>query len=42
MYSLDNQGMRLEVVPDFAIEDVTVTRRAASPMVLYFFKDSSF
>jgi len=42
MYSLDNQGLRLEVVPDYAIEDITVTRRAASPMVLYFFKDSSF
>jgi len=42
MYSLDNQGLRLEVVPDYAIEDITVTRRASSPMVLYFFKDSSF
>jgi len=41
MYSLDNQGLRLEAVPDFGIEDVTVTRRASSPMVLYFFRDSS-
>jgi len=41
MYSLDNQGLRLEVVPDFGIEDVTVTRRASAPMVLYFFRDSS-
>ena len=41
MYALDNQGLRLEVVPDFGIEDVTVTRRASSPMVLYFFRDSS-
>jgi hypothetical protein len=41
MYSLDNQGLRLEVIPEFAIEDVTVTRRATSPMVLYFYKDSS-
>lgn len=40
MYGLDNQGLRLEVVPDFGIEDVTVTRRAASPMVMYFFRDS--
>jgi len=42
MYSLDNQGLRLEVVPDFGIEDITVTRRASAPMVLYFFRDSSF
>jgi hypothetical protein len=41
MYSLDNQGLRLEVVPDYAIEDITVTRRSSSPMVLYFFKDTS-
>jgi len=42
MYSLDNQGLRLEVVPDYAVEDITVTRRSPSPMVLYFFKDTSF
>jgi hypothetical protein len=41
MYNLDSQGMRLEVLPDFAVEDITVTRRASSPMVLYFFRDSS-
>ena len=41
MYSLDNQGMRLEVVPDYAVEDITVTRRSPSPMVLYFFRDSA-
>jgi len=40
MYSLDNQGLRLEVLPDFAVEDITVTRRALSPVVLYFFRDS--
>jgi hypothetical protein len=39
MYLLDNQGFRLEVVPDYNIESVTVTRRASSPMVLYFFRD---
>jgi hypothetical protein len=39
MYGLDSQGLRLEVVQDFGIEDITVTRRAASPMVLYFFRD---
>jgi hypothetical protein len=41
MYSLDNQGLRLEVVPDYAIEEVTVTRRSTSPIVLYFFMDES-
>jgi len=40
LYGLDSQGLRLEVVPDFGIENVTVTRRASSPMVLYFFRDS--
>jgi len=39
MYSLDSQGLRLEVVQDFGIEDMTVTRRTSSPMVLYFFRD---
>jgi hypothetical protein len=39
MYSLDNQGLRLEVAPDYAIEDITVTRRSTSPMVLYFYRD---
>ncbi len=41
MYNIDNQGLRLEVVPDFAVEGIAVTRRASSPMVLYFFKNSS-
>jgi hypothetical protein len=40
MYSLDNQGLRLEVVPEYAVENITVTRRSSSPMVLYFFRDS--
>jgi hypothetical protein len=38
MYSLDNQGFRLEYVPRTSMDDVTVVRRASSPMVLYFFK----
>lgn len=41
MYNIDNQGLRLEVVPDFAVEGIAVTRRASSPTVLYFYKDSS-
>ena len=40
LYAIDNQGLRLEVVPDYGIEDITVMRRAPSPVVLYFFKDS--
>jgi hypothetical protein len=40
MYSLDSQGFRIEVVPESNIEEVTVTRRDTSPMVIYFFKDS--
>jgi hypothetical protein len=40
LYGLDNQGLRLEVVPDYGIEDITVMRRGSSPLVLYFFRDS--
>ena len=40
MYLLDNQGFRIEIAPDSSIDDVTVARRAASPMVLYFFRDT--
>ncbi|WP_461246598.1 SH3 domain-containing protein [Treponema sp. R6D11] len=40
LYALDNQGLRLEVVPDYGIENTTVIRRASSPVVLYFFKDT--
>jgi len=40
LYSINNQGLRLEVVPDFGIEGITVMRRASSPVVLYFHRDS--
>jgi len=40
MYLLDSQGFRIEIAPEATIEDNTVIRRAASPMVLYFFKDA--
>jgi len=40
MYALDSQGFRIEIAPEATIEDNTVIRRAASPMVLYFFKDA--
>jgi hypothetical protein len=39
MYSLDSNGLRLEAVPDYALEDITITRRSSTPVVLYFFKD---
>jgi hypothetical protein len=38
MYTLDNQGFRIEYVPDTSLDDITVARRASSPMVLYFFR----
>jgi hypothetical protein len=38
MYSLDSQGFRLEYVPDTSMDTVTVSRRASSPLVLYFFR----
>jgi hypothetical protein len=36
MYALDDQGFRIEYVPPENIDGVTVTRRAASPTVIYF------
>ena len=39
MYNIDNQGFRLEVVPDYCIENAVVTRRDSNPAVLYFFRD---
>jgi len=39
MYMLDNQGLRLEVAPEYTIEGITVTRRDVSPVVMYFFRD---
>ena len=42
LYAIDNQGLRLEAVPEYGIEDVTVMRRSSSPVVLYFFRDTPF
>jgi hypothetical protein len=39
LYTLDREGLRLEVSPEYAIEDITVTRRSSSPMILYFYRD---
>ncbi|MDR1046145.1 MAG: SH3 domain-containing protein [Treponema sp.] len=37
MYSLENQGFRLEFVPGDSMEGRLVTRRTASPLIIYFF-----
>jgi hypothetical protein len=42
MYTLDNQGFRMEFIPAPNVEDITIMRRAALPTVLYFFKDDIF
>ena len=38
MYSLDSQGFRIEYVPQTSLDNITVARRASSPLVIYFFK----
>jgi hypothetical protein len=40
LYLLDSQGFRLEYVPESSMDELTVYRRANSPTVLYFFKDT--
>ena len=40
LYTLDDQGMRIEFVPEDSITGITVTRRAASPTVIYFTRNS--
>jgi hypothetical protein len=39
MYTADDQGLRIEHVPPENLEGVNITRRSASPMVIYFFKE---
>jgi hypothetical protein len=39
MYALDSQGFRIEIAGESHIDGVTVTQRAASPMVMFFFRD---
>ena len=41
LYSIDSQSLRLEIVPDFGIDENVVMRRAPSPTVLYFYRDSA-
>jgi hypothetical protein len=38
MYTLDNQGFRIEYVPPSGKDGITVVRRASSPMVIYFYR----
>ena len=41
LYTLDNQGLRLEVVPSYGLEGDVIIRRESSPFTLYFFKDTA-
>ncbi|MDR2740100.1 MAG: SH3 domain-containing protein [Treponema sp.] len=38
MYTVDDQGLRIEYVPPDNLDGITVIRRAATPTVIYFFK----
>jgi hypothetical protein len=38
MYTVEDQGIRIEYVPPDNLEGVTVMRRTATPTILYFFK----
>jgi hypothetical protein len=38
LYTLDNQGFRIEYVPPSGKDGITVARRASSPMVIYFYR----
>jgi hypothetical protein len=41
MYSLDNEGFRIEIIPESSIVNTTVTQRGNSPMVMYFYRDTN-
>jgi hypothetical protein len=38
LYILDNQGLRLEYVPEAALSGITVMRQTEPPVVIYFFR----
>jgi hypothetical protein len=38
MYTLDNQGFRIEYAPPSSMDGIVVSRRASSPMVIYFYR----
>jgi hypothetical protein len=39
IYAMDQQGLRMEYVPQTSLDGVTVVRRASSPVVVYFFRN---
>jgi hypothetical protein len=39
IYAMDQQGLRMEYVPQTSMDGVTVVRRASSPVVIYFFRN---
>jgi hypothetical protein len=41
MYTLDNQGFRIEYAPPTSRDGITVARRASSPMVIYFYRSET-
>jgi hypothetical protein len=41
MYTLDNQGFRIEYVPGTSKDGIVVARRASSPMVIYFYRSET-
>ncbi|MDR2798246.1 MAG: SH3 domain-containing protein [Treponema sp.] len=41
LYTLESRGLRIEYVPQGNLDGVTVTQRAGSPMIIYFFKVTS-
>jgi hypothetical protein len=41
MYTLDNQGFRIEYVPGTSRDGLVVARRASSPMVIYFYRSET-
>ena len=38
LYSLDLQGLRIEHAPQTSMDDITVVRRASSPLIIFFFR----
>ena len=38
LYYLDSQGFRIEYAPQTSLDNLTIVRRASSPLVIFFFK----
>ena len=41
MYIIDNQGLRIEYVPQTSLDGITVVRRASSPVIINFFRNET-